>query len=142
MLTTMSEDIETQRKGAIIIMWCGSAGNDIIIPGIAGSDKRVIVESGKTLGEASPVRAVAVHFWLPNTPLFRLAKSFYTFAAPVKSLARYKFHVGELFEPNSVTTNHSGFPFSFFPSLLLFSRVEGRNEIQVDELRNTGFAYS
>lgn len=97
-----------------MVMWWGSAGNDFIIPGIAGSDKRVIVESGKTLEVALPVRLVALHFWLPNSPLFRLAKSFYTFAASVKSLARYKFHVGELFEPNtSMATNHSGFPFSF-----------------------------
>lgn len=113
LINTMSEDEETQRKGMITVAWLGSPTDKIIIPGTPGSDERVIIQSGITVAEALPVRVVAIHFWLPDTPLFRLLKSFYTFGAPVKSLSRYKFHIGKFLKLNIWTTTNSDRRFSF-----------------------------
>ena len=95
LVNTMSEDVETQRKGIVVLMWFGSPENNFIIPGTPGSEKRVIIQSGKTMGEAIPARLVAMHFWLPNTPLFRLVKSFYAFQEPLHTISRFKFHIGK-----------------------------------------------
>ncbi len=81
-------------------MWGGSddpadSSKNLRIPGAPGSDERVLLKSGRTVDEGAPVRAVAVHMCCPDTPFYRVAKSFYIFFFSWNSLSRLIFHLGK-----------------------------------------------
>lgn len=120
LLHTLTEDIETQRKGFIFLAWGGSddQGNSDTgsykIPGSPGYHKRVIVQSGRALEDALPMRLVAFHLCFPRTPFFRLVKAFYAFIAPVKYLSRYIFHFGTKTEMRYKLMGY-GIPVEYIP---------------------------
>jgi hypothetical protein len=90
----LSEDVETQQRGVICILWGGPDKNNIQrfsgAPGI-----RVAVPSGKGCEDATQIRMVAIHMCLPMTPFYRLVKSFYVFVAAERYLQRMVFHHGK-----------------------------------------------
>ena len=98
----ISEDVETQRKGIVFVMWGGSddpsdRDNNIKVPGTPGYHERVLVESRRNIDEGFILRLVAIHFCFPDTPVYRLVKAFYIFIMSISWLPRIIFHFGKCY---------------------------------------------
>jgi len=117
-----SEDIETQRKGIVIVGWpsdeiiSGDSGN---IPMSEDESKCSDGEGGNTsVWEQSlrpsianvegvyqvkaidglPIRIAALHFCIQNRPVYRILNSLFFFALNSSYKLRYKVHIGEPLE--------------------------------------------
>jgi len=90
----LSEDVETQRRGIVWIVW-GRPDMDKILkfPGTPGN-KRIVLPNGGECNNAAQIRVVAIHMCLPPTPFFRLVKSFYVLIIHDTHLQRMVFHHG------------------------------------------------
>mmetsp|Transcript_25093 Transcript_25093/g.69213 ORF Transcript_25093/g.69213 Transcript_25093/m.69213 type:complete len:439 (-) Transcript_25093:1688-3004(-) len=86
---TASEDVESQQKGVVFLVW----------PGPNESPGRIPNPTDRSLhqkcNDAAPIRIVAVHFCVPNKPFFHLLRSIMTFTLGLHYRLRLRFHVGE-----------------------------------------------
>ena len=84
-----SEDVESQQKGVVFLVW----------PGPTDGMRQIPNQTDRTLHDkcnaASPIRIAAVHFCLPNTPFFHLLRSIMAMTLGKAYRLRLKFHVGE-----------------------------------------------
>jgi len=89
---TASEDVESQQKGVVFLVW----------PGPNESLGRIPNPTDRSLhqkcNDAAPIRIVAVHFCVPNKPFFHLLRSIMTFTLGLHYRLRLRFHVGEAVE--------------------------------------------
>ena len=89
----MGEDIESQKKGAVVIVWFEACDINMekwksaIVNNIR-NQKRV------KAFQLTTVRASSVHICSPNTPAFRVGRSFLLMACDEQERARFKMHVG------------------------------------------------
>uniref|UniRef100_A0A7S4AGI2 DUF6824 domain-containing protein n=1 Tax=Pseudo-nitzschia australis TaxID=44445 RepID=A0A7S4AGI2_9STRA len=102
-----SEDIESQQKGVIFLVWPGTDGM-----------RQIPNQTDRTLHDkcnaASPIRIAAVHFCLPNTPFFHLLRSIMARTLGKTYRLRLKFHVGEGVEMQYVLKSY-GIPVDLTP---------------------------
>ena len=116
-----SEDIETQRKGLVIVGWpcneiiSGDSGN---IPMSEDDTKCCDGEGGNTSAwehslrpgianiegvyqvkaiDGLPIRIAALHFCLQNRPVYRILNALFFFALNSSYKSRYKVHIGKIF---------------------------------------------
>lgn len=123
MIWIASEDIETQRKGLVIIGWpcdeiisgsnspmseddtrssdgsaMGGIGDSVwernIRPNIANVEGIYQVKSVDGL----PIRIAALHFCIQNRPVYRILNSLFYFTLDSSYKSRYKVHIGEPLE--------------------------------------------
>eukprot|EP00535_Pseudo-nitzschia_heimii_P003210 CAMPEP_0197176676 /NCGR_PEP_ID=MMETSP1423-20130617/2519_1 /TAXON_ID=476441 /ORGANISM="Pseudo-nitzschia heimii, Strain UNC1101" /LENGTH=501 /DNA_ID=CAMNT_0042626077 /DNA_START=326 /DNA_END=1831 /DNA_ORIENTATION=- len=85
----VSEDVESQQKGVVFLVW----------PGSNPSFKSIPNQKDRTLhmkcNTAAPIRIAAVHFCFPNETFYHLLRSIYAMTLSLSYRLRLKFHVGE-----------------------------------------------
>ena len=85
-----SDDVETQRKGIISIIWPGTK-----LPN--GDNLRNVKLNRilflKRVYESLPVRTCSIHFGIPHSPFNQLMQTLTTLSMP-QYMQRMKFHVG------------------------------------------------
>jgi hypothetical protein len=86
----MTDDVESQRKGSLLIIWVGSNN---FLGAVPTWDN---VEIFKRLDEGYPLRACCHHFCLPDKPYFHALRSMYALTHGTSSRPRLKFHVGTI----------------------------------------------
>ena len=92
LLWTMSEDVESQRKGATKLIWCINNFPRTF-------PKMENVEYGTRTLNAMPIRISAFHFCVPDHPFFHIMRSMYALIMQRSNyLFRLQFHVGEEIE--------------------------------------------
>ena len=84
-----SEDLESQRKGVVFLVWPGNFANVRKIPN--QRDRALHTKCN----DAAPIRVAAVHFCFPNEPFFHLLRSIMAMTMSLTYRLRLKFHVGE-----------------------------------------------
>lgn len=98
---TAAEDVESQQKGVVFLVWPGPTEGARSIPNQI--DRALHMKCN----EASPIRLAAVHFCYPNTPFFQLLRSIMTMTLNMTYRLRLKFHVGESQVQENVSGNNS-----------------------------------
>lgn len=84
-----AEDVESQRKGVVFLVWPGANSSVRNIP--SQKDRLLHMQCN----DAAPIRIAAVHFCFPNEPFFHFLRSIMTMTMGVTYRLRLKFHVGE-----------------------------------------------
>lgn len=116
----LTQDIETQRNGAVAIAWGGPddlnpnehAKGSAELPGSSGY-KRVVIPSGRGMDQGIPVRFVAFHLcYRQDIPVY--VKAFYVFVLDEKTVPRIIFHQGTKTEMKYKMLGY-GIPISFIP---------------------------
>jgi hypothetical protein len=118
-----SEDVETQQKGVVIIVWpsdvptAGNNNNNVsgassgVSSGSESDDERHwegrqysqnAVAFHKRYYHAQPLRVAAMHWCSQDRPYMRILNSLYYFSLDSKSQKRYKVHFGKIDEPISI----------------------------------------
>merc|ERR1711862_182749 len=92
--TGINNDIETQRKGMVIIIWFETNDGEGLIKTERKTGEQQIKRSRWKINEVCTTRASAIHFCSPNTPFFRFLCSFWTFWIPSRWRSRSKIHSG------------------------------------------------
>eukprot|EP00536_Pseudo-nitzschia_multiseries_P017337 jgi/Psemu1/248095/estExt_Genewise1.C_15010010 len=93
MIWIASEDIETQRKGLVIIGWpCDEI--------ISGSNSPMSEDDTRSIKSVDglPIRIAALHFCIQNRPVYRILNSLFYFTLDSSYKSRYKVHIGEPLE--------------------------------------------
>ena len=90
----INNDIETQRKGLVSILWLEPNDGEEWIKTSAKIREVQRERSHWKLNEVSPTRASAIHFCSPNTPLFRFICAAWTFIFPSQWRSRLQIHSG------------------------------------------------
>ena len=84
-----AEDVESQQKGVVFLVW----------PGGSQSIKNIPSQKDRTLhmkcNDAAPIRIAAVHFCFPNEPFYHFLRSIMTMTLGQSYRLRLKFHVGK-----------------------------------------------
>lgn len=89
-----SEDVETQRKGITTIIWPGPKTPSRDTASNLKVDRIMFL---KRVFECLPVRTCSLHFGIPDTPFFQLARTLFILSMP-QHMQRMKFHFGENIE--------------------------------------------
>ena len=84
-----SEDVETQSKGIIVVIWPVS---DVAIKHLRNKER--LIESQKKQFQGACVRVCAYHFCVPNNPFFHVLKMVFVMSLDNCSRSRVKFHIG------------------------------------------------
>lgn len=89
-----SADVETQRKGVVLVVWPGGPGKDW--KQLQPSDKRarhLITQRH----EVVPMRFAGYHYCMPDDTIFRLIRSFAVLFGGFggEMTSRMRFHIGE-----------------------------------------------
>lgn len=85
-------DVETQRKGLVLVVWPGGPGKDW--------RKRRQQDSRAThllsqRHEVLPIRFAGYHYCMPDDPIFRLIRSFAVLYGGMGGMkSRMRFHIG------------------------------------------------
>lgn len=105
-----SDDVETQRKGIISIIWPGTK-----LPN--GDNLRNVKLNRilflKRVYETLPVRTCSIHFGIPDSPFNQLMQTLITLSMP-QYMQRMKFHVGEAIE-RQYSIKSFGVPIELIP---------------------------
>ena len=89
-----TEDVESQRRGVVLVVWPGGAGKDWSKRQLPDKRARHLVTRRH---EVIPMRYAGYHYCMPEIPVFRLVRAFavlYVIRSEIKS--RMKFHIGTL----------------------------------------------
>lgn len=109
-LLAASDDVETQRKGIISIIWPGTK-----LPN--GDNLRNVKLNRilflKRVFESLPVRTCSIHFGIPHSPFNQLMQTLITLSMP-QYMQRMKFHVGEAIE-RQYSIKSFGVPIELIP---------------------------
>ncbi len=84
-----AEDVESQRKGVVFLVWPGANSSVRNIP--SQKDRLLHMQCNN----AAPIRITAVHFCFPNEPFFHFLRSIMTMTLGITYRLRLKFHVGK-----------------------------------------------
>jgi len=84
-----SEDVESQQKGVVFLVW---PGNTTMARNIPNQRDRAL---HMKCNNAAPIRIAAVHFCYPNASFFHLLRSIMAMTMSVSYRLRLRFHVGE-----------------------------------------------
>ena len=94
---TISEDVETQRKGLVVLAWITHEGEEdkslweqVIRPGM-GKDLRAYKKKEM---DAIPVRVASLQQYYKDTPFFRALSALYVFGLNSYHRSIYKVHFG------------------------------------------------
>ena len=86
--TVASNDIATQQKGAILILWDGR--KDMTLP--RPSEQQLV----RKIFRVIPVRICGIHFCFPDSPFYRMVKAIFALTVgAAEHRNRLRFHVGE-----------------------------------------------
>jgi hypothetical protein len=80
------EDVESQRKGLVFVVW---PGPQLSMPSAPGPRDHVEFQR---VFESSPMRIVALHICFPDTPIYRLIRSVFAVGLGAQLRQRLKFH--------------------------------------------------
>ena len=90
-----SDDVESQKKGIIMIVWPGGPGADWAMGGEGKRDARArhLINQRH---EVIPARFAGYHYCMPDSVTFRLIRSFLILYGGVNQgmRSRMRFHVG------------------------------------------------
>ena len=113
MALVASENIETQRKGVILIVWPGGSGKDWKKRQFPDARARHLVSMRH---EVVPIRYAGYHYCMPDNRVFRLIRSFAVLFGGIGSQtkARMKLHIGEDIELRYKLESY-GIPVNFIP---------------------------
>lgn len=120
-----TEDVESQRRGVVLVVWPGGAGKDWSKRQLPDKRARHLVTRRH---EVIPMRYAGYHYCMPEIPVFRLVRAFavlYVIRSEIKS--RMKFHIGEDLELRYELRGY-GIPVEFIP-------VTGTGNIKTNYLR-------
>lgn len=73
MSMVVSEDVESQQKGVVLVVWPGGSGNDWKFEQARNPRAYYLL---KIRHEVIPMRFAAYHYCMPDNPVFRLIRSF------------------------------------------------------------------
>ena len=90
MYYALSDDIESQQKGIVLLSWIGS--NKIAAPASATWWENTRLFSKLNIG--APIRVCSVHFCMPDNHIFYLIRSMQAITFFSNDKSRIKFHVG------------------------------------------------
>ena len=86
--TVASNDIATQQRGAILVIWDGRKHIKLPRP----AEQQLV----KKLFRAIPLRICGIHFCFPDSPFYRMAKAMFTLViGTAENRNRLRFHTGE-----------------------------------------------
>jgi len=91
-------DLESQRKGAVGLMWCQEA--------VKYKFKVTPANTHLQLHEFIPIRMSAVHVCTPDTPFYRIARSMFAISFGRDHLSRMRFHIGQPIENRYALESH------------------------------------
>lgn len=89
LLWTAADDVETQLKGIVVIIWPVSDITQHL------HNKDDMMKLQKKILKGSPVRVCAFHFCVPDSPIFHLLRTIFTLTLDRDKRSRLKFHVGQ-----------------------------------------------
>ena len=84
-----SEDVESQQKGVVFLVWPGNSASFKTIPN--QTDRSLHMKCNN----AAPLRIAAVHFCFPNALFYHMLRSIYAMTLNQSYRLRLKFHVGK-----------------------------------------------
>ena len=87
MLYSLSDDVESQRKGIIVVCWTGSNTSITSLP--TQADIALI----KRMHEGTPIRTCSVHFCLPDKPYLHAMRAMIAMSLG-DARSRLRFHIG------------------------------------------------
>ena len=150
-----SEDIETQQKGVVIVIWPfnppttnapgynRNATSDNTSSGVSSGSEteeedkwegflrprytQNVVAYHKRYYDAQPIRVAAMHWCSEDKPIYRLLNSLYYFSLDSKSQSRYKVHFGT-YQRNFFQVLNTGSDFWRMLNLFLFSKLLTMNQ--------------
>ena len=88
---TAAEDVESQQKGVVFLVWPGGSQS---IKNIPSQKDRILHQK---CNDAAPIRIAAVHFCFPNEPFYHFLRSIMTMTLGRSYRLRLKFHVGKFY---------------------------------------------
>lgn len=88
-----NDDLESQRKGIVMIVWSGGPGKDWKIAHIPDARARHLATIRH---EVTAIRYAAYHFCIGDNPILRLIRNFIVFCGGGLSKSRMQFHIGTL----------------------------------------------
>jgi hypothetical protein len=126
MMTTASNDIETQKKGVILIVWPGGAAKDWKIPREPSSRARHLSSQRH---DVVPVRYAAYHYCMHDNPILRAVRSVAILygGSGRMTKSRIRMHMGEDIELRYAMQGY-GVPVDFIP-------VTGTGNIKLNHLK-------
>mmetsp|Transcript_10674 Transcript_10674/g.25291 ORF Transcript_10674/g.25291 Transcript_10674/m.25291 type:complete len:490 (+) Transcript_10674:246-1715(+) len=89
LLWVAGEDLETQRKGIVVVIWPVS---DVAIKHLKNKDS--LIQTQKEQLKGTPVRTCSYHFCVPDNPLFQVLRMIFTMSLEKRKRSRLKFHIG------------------------------------------------
>jgi len=92
MFYAVSDDVESQRKGLVIVGWVGSNTFGDSVPSLQHVDLFAKVWEG------CPIRIVSSHMCFPDKPYFHWLRYLYTLTLSANKRQRARFHLGEEIE--------------------------------------------
>ena len=84
-----SEDVETQSKGIVVIIWPVS---DVAINHLRNKER--LIESQKKQFQGTCVRVCAFHFCVPDNPFIHVLRMVFAMTLDKHARSRLKFHIG------------------------------------------------
>eukprot|EP00533_Pseudo-nitzschia_delicatissima_P011848 CAMPEP_0197278310 /NCGR_PEP_ID=MMETSP1432-20130617/18458_1 /TAXON_ID=44447 /ORGANISM="Pseudo-nitzschia delicatissima, Strain UNC1205" /LENGTH=478 /DNA_ID=CAMNT_0042744663 /DNA_START=79 /DNA_END=1515 /DNA_ORIENTATION=- len=118
-------DVETQRKGLILVVWPGGPGKDWKIRRQQESRAPHLLSQRH---EVLPIRIAGYHYYMPDDPIFRLIRSFVVLYGGIGGMkSRMRFHIGRDTELRYILQGY-GIPVEFIP-------VTGSGNIKLNLLK-------
>jgi len=87
-------DIETQRKGLVYIVWLGTNDGEGLIRTARKAREQQRERSSWQITDFATARTSAIHICSPNTPFFSFISSLWTFIFPSQWRSRLQIHSG------------------------------------------------
>jgi len=123
LLWVASEDLETQSKGVVCVLW---PVNDIALRHIQNKEL-LMLETQKKRTTGGPVRVCAFHFCVPDNPFYHALKVVFTMTLDKPFRSRLKFHVGQVTELQYLVQGY-GIPVDHIP-------LTGTGNVKTQNLR-------
>jgi len=116
------EDIETQLKGIVVIIWPVS---DVAIKHLKNKER--LIEDQKKRLEGSSIRVCAFHFCVEDKPFFNVLRMVFALTLNQRNRSRLKFHVGQMTELQYLVKGY-GVPVDHIP-------LTGTGNVKTQNLR-------
>lgn len=117
------DDIVTQRKGIVVVVWCDTKNSSSNLP----------EQLRCTMEEMASVRITAIHWCSPDTPLHRLRRTVTTARCGDEQRSNFRFHLGVAVDLHYALHGY-GIPSSEIP-VTYTGRIKTRPFVQWTRIR-------